>query len=219
MTWILGVDEVGWGAIAGEIVVGAFLAPEGWAGVEGLNDSKRLSASQRARVDMRLMRECATKGAFWSVCAAKPGSADSPRLGDALRAAACRAMKNVLASFYRAAPHLRRVPVHVILDGSGGVLTRDALPTGSVRQLTVGCVVKADATVKQVMAASVLAKERRDAGVLLAGLEHPRFSWATHRGYPTPAHLRELAEYGPTPLHRPWTAPVKRWHAEFKNVD
>jgi ribonuclease HII len=212
--WVLGVDEVGWGAIAGEIAVGAFLAPETWVGVEGLNDSKRLSPQQRLKVKARLYAECATNSAFWSVCAARPGLADSPRLGDALRAAACRAMKTVLASFYRDAPSLRRSPVHVILDGSGGVLTKDALPTGSVRPLTAGCVVKADATVKQVMAASVLAKEQRDGRLLLAGMEYPDFSWAAHHGYPTQAHLRELAEHGPTPIHRPWTAPVKRWNAE-----
>ena len=213
--WILGVDEVAWGAIAGDIVVGAFLAPDDWRGVPGLNDSKKLSPVERATVRMYLKAVVEEGLGFFSACRAVPAQPYDPRLADGLRTAARHAMRNVLASFSRAATGLKTAPVRVIMDGGGGVLTLDALPQQKNRKLTSESLVKADALIKQVMAASVLAKEARDARLLdaadKAGLG--MFSWEDHKGYPTPQHLAELETYGPTSLHRPWTAPVKRWHA------
>jgi ribonuclease HII len=183
---IAGVDEVGRGAWAGPVVVGAavtdFSPPPELPGRGGrtirLTDSKLLTPAHREAFAEVLPS--------WLVCyalgAAGPEEIDEVGMTEALRRAAVRALDT-----------LPERPDAVILDGKHDVL-RSGWP--------VRCEVKADQRSVSVAAASVLAKVHRDR--LMAELDpaYPAYGFADCAGYPSPVHQRALRDLGPTPHHR-----------------
>ncbi len=193
MKYIIGSDEVGYGAWAGPLVVCAVAVPEGWKGPAGLNDSKAFKSkagrARRARVYGELV--LAVESALVRV---ENTAIDEIGLRPALVAAHTAALKQLLARFPGA---------DVIVDGD--------VPIPEVPQAR--CLPKADATYPAVMAASIIAKVNRDYVMQQYHRQYPHYGWDTNAGYgggkEDTKHRPALKTHGVTPLHRRSYGPVK----------
>jgi ribonuclease HII len=183
-----GVDEAGRGPLAGPVVAAAVILSEARA-VEGLADSKALTPARRARLAMEI-RECSVA---WGI-----GWADAAEV-DALNV-----LQATFLAMRRALVALRTAPAHVIVDG-------DRCPGlgGLALACTMESVVRGDATVPSVSAASILAKCARDEHMQELDAVYPGYGFAAHKGYPTAAHVAALRVLGPSPVHRRSYAPVQ----------
>jgi ribonuclease HII len=188
---IAGVDEAGRGPLAGPVVAAAVILPSAWIDVglpgalRGLNDSKRLSATQRDDFHAQLTGLAEVR---FAVAAVEPEEIDRLNI---LRATH-RAMKDALRQLVPG-------PEHVLVDG---------LPVPSLGWPQTA-VVKGDALSYSIAAASVLAKVTRDRRMIAYERIHPGYGFAQHKGYPTPEHLHALRRLGPCPIHRRSFAPVR----------
>jgi len=173
---VVGVDEVGKGAWAGPLTVGAVLLPRGRR-VNKIRDSKMLTERQREHLYGRIVDWCDA----WSVGHATPEECDRLGMSDAQRLAARRALDGLGVS-----------PDVVLVDGNW-----DFIGGGIARTQ-----VKGDAVSLSIATASILAKVTRDR--LMRGLADgfPAFSFDQNKGYPCPRHKVALQGYGPTSIHR-----------------
>lgn len=171
-----GVDEAGRGPLAGPVVAAAVILPGGWV-PEGLDDSKKLSAAARVRLDASLRGR-----AIWGLGAASVAEIDAINIREATHLAMRRAV---------AALPVR--PARALIDGN-------ALP------LPLPCpaeaIIGGDASVAAISAASILAKVARDRIMVRLDARWPGYGWARNAGYGTRAHLDALARLGVTPHHR-----------------
>ncbi len=177
---VVGIDEVGRGAWAGPLMVGAAVLPRGRAGrVLGVRDSKLLTEVARERLFDRVAGWCDA----WAVGAVSHQECDELGMAQAQREAARRAVAGLGVR-----------PDAAIVDGSWNFM---AGTVGHVRME-----VKADATCVAVAAASILAKVTRDR-VMRAEAEHyPAYSFESNKGYPCPVHRAALHGWGPSAIHR-----------------
>lgn len=180
---IAGVDEAGRGPLAGPVVAGAVILPKA-AHLPGLNDSKALSATKRARLAEQIRATALT----WSVGVASVAEIDALNI----RRASFLAM-------HRALEALRFKPDYVVVDGC-------AIPDLPLPQTGI---VRGDARVAAVAAASIIAKVTRDQLMEEIHCEFPQYGFSRHKGYPTRKHLESLARFGPTSHHRRSFGPVK----------
>ena len=181
---IAGVDEVGRGPLAGDVVAAAvILDPE--RPVEGLRDSKKLSQSRRESLAVAI-RE---RALAWSVARATVAEIDALNI-----------LQASLLAMHRAVAGLQPQPAYVLVDGNR--LPRWDYPSEPV--------IKGDDRVPAIAAASILAKVQRDAELVALEDTYPGYGFARHKGYPTAAHLAALEELGVTPVHRRSFAPVKK---------
>ncbi|GAB5488510.1 MAG: ribonuclease HII [Parasphingorhabdus sp.] len=178
---VAGVDEAGRGPLAGPVVAAAVILPTDH-GIEGLDDSKKLSAKKRERLEAMIIEK--TQHSI--------GMCDESEI-DTLNIlwATMEAMK-------RAVDGLPKAPEHVLVDGN-------RLPGWSYHSEAV---IGGDAIHPCISAASILAKEHRDRLMLAAAEQYPEYGWERNKGYGTAEHLTALRKYGPTPLHRKSFAPV-----------
>ncbi|MCW2288059.1 RNase HII [Leucobacter luti] len=184
---VIGVDEVGRGAIAGPVAVGAYAVLAGTREFPvGLRDSKLLSEKRRDAL-YPLVREWGTG----AVGFASAEEIDAHGITAMLAAAARRAL---LALHHAGVPVERAV---IILDGS-----HDWLSPVLKHPLDVRTRVGADRACASVAAASVLAKVERDLLMRDAHEEHPDYAWASNKGYGAKAHYEGIASAGLTELHR-----------------
>lgn len=175
---VAGADEAGRGACAGPLVAAAVILPESPGRViQGLRDSKLLSAGQRERA----YAEIVAKADAWSVVALSPGECD--RLG--MHVANIQALR-------RALMRLEVGPRYVLTDG----FPVDGLGVPGL------AVWKGDRVAACVAAASVIAKVTRDRIMTGLAREFPDYSFDIHKGYCTPLHQAALDEHGPCPEHR-----------------
>jgi len=183
-TILAGVDEAGRGPLAGPVVAAAVVLSASYA-IDGLADSKTLSASCREV----LAEEIRAHAAAWSLGMASVEEIDRINI-----------LQATLLAMQRAVQGLGMTPDLVLVDGNRA--PRLSCP--------VRTVVRGDASIKSISAASILAKVARDA--ILQGLdaEYPGYGFANHKGYPTAAHQRALVELGPSPVHRRSFGPVRR---------
>jgi ribonuclease HII len=186
--WIAGVDEAGRGPLAGPVVAAAVILDPARP-VQGLRDSKLLSALQRER----LAPEIRAAALAWAVAEASVEEIDALNI---LRASLL-AMRRALAA-------LPRPPVRISIDGNKAPQVLDLFP-----DCVIETVVGGDRTVPAISAASILAKVHRDALMLQLDQRYPGYGFARHQGYGTPAHQRALRELGPSSVHRRSFAPVK----------
>ncbi len=181
---ILGIDEVGRGPWAGPLVVGACVL--GDAQIDGLTDSKKLSAKKREALAPEI-REKATVGLGWV------SAEELDKIG--LSAALCKAC--------RAAVKQIHVPFHeIIIDGTVNFL-RDTPLASHVQVLK-----KADLLVPEVSAASIVAKVARDEYMYKLTKKYPGYGFEKHVGYGTAAHKKALLELGVCPEHRKSFRPI-----------
>lgn len=185
---ILGIDEVGRGPWAGPLVVGAVVLPNGLE-IEGLTDSKKLSAAKRQKLNAVIQEKAAGYGLGW----VHPQELDDVGLSQALRLATIRAVQAVSAPYHQ-----------IIIDGTVNFLR------GTEKGKYVQTLPKADALIPAVSAASIIAKVARDAYMAQQDEKFPEYGFSAHVGYGTAKHRQALEQYGVTSLHRRSFAPIAR---------
>jgi ribonuclease HII len=180
---VCGVDEAGRGPLAGPVVAAAVIL-DPTRPIAGLNDSKKLSEKARDRL-APLIRE---RALAW--CVAEASVEEIDRLN--ILHATMLAMK-------RAVEGLSVVPARVLVDGN------------RCPPITLPCeaIVKGDASVAAIAAASILAKTARDAQMLALHEIYPQYGLDRHKGYPTAAHLKALSDHGLAPIYRRSFRPVR----------
>ena len=187
---VCGIDEAGRGPLAGPVAAGAAVLPEGFP-LELLDDSKALSARRR-----EVAYAAITKGALaWSVAWAYPCEIDELNILGATMLAMRRAYLDVSSKLGRARHAL---PETVYVDCN-------RLPDlGSDVPIACRCmaVVKGDAIIPAIMAASILAKVARDRAMERYDWLYPEYGYARHKGYPTSEHRAICRELGPSPIQR-----------------
>lgn len=181
---IAGVDEAGRGPLAGPVAAAAVILDPAHP-IPGLKDSKQLSAGQREA----LAAEIRARSLAWAVAWADHEEIDRLNI-----------LQASLLAMARAVAALRPQPARVLVDGN----RRPAMP------MPVTAVVKGDATVPAISAASILAKVERDAAMQRLDLLYPDYGFALHKGYPTAVHLAALERHGASPVHRKTFGPVQR---------
>lgn len=189
---VVGVDEVGRGAWAGPVVVGA-VAVDARTGSapEGLKDSKALAPRSRERLAPLIESWCVAS----SVGAATPGEIDELGIVGALGVAATRALECLGVETGA-----------VLLDGGHDYLSPHRERAGLRGRHLVVTVVRGDRECASVAAASVLAKVRRDAQMVELGAEEATYGFESHKGYGTAQHAAAIAAHGLTSHHRAsWT--------------
>ncbi len=200
---LVGMDEVGRGALAGPVSVGAVaLDLQTRSGPRGVADSKLLTARARTA----LLPALSTWGLARAVGHASPAEIDELGIIGALRIAGTRALAAV-------GDQVGVVDV-VVLDGTHDWLTGPAPDLFSsveddvASRPRVVTKARADRSCASVAAASVLAKCERDALMVALHGEHPQYAWEQNKGYGAPEHLAALAAHGPSPQHRrSWRLP------------
>ncbi len=180
---IAGVDEAGRGPLAGPVVAAAVILDDRQP-IRGLGDSKVISPRRRER----LFDEIRAKAL--ACCIAEASVEEIDRLN---------ILQATLLAMQRAVEGLRLVPQRVLVDGN-------RLPTLKV---PAAAIVKGDALVPAVSAASILAKVHRDRLCLALHDAWPAYGFAAHKGYPTADHLAALRQHGACPVHRRSYAPVR----------
>ena len=180
---ICGVDEAGRGPLAGPVFAAAVILDAALP-IPGLADSKALSAHRREV----LAAEIKLHAAAWTVASASVEEIDALNI-----------LQASLLAMRRAVERLAIVPDEVLVDG----LHCPALA------IPVRSVVRGDATVAGIAAASIIAKVARDAEMRALHRIHPRYGFDRHKGYPTVAHLAALRAYGACAAHRRSFAPVR----------
>ncbi len=180
---VAGVDEAGCGPLAGPVVAAAVILPA--KGIpRGIDDSKKLSAAERARLHGRLMG-CAVVGV---------GIVEADEI-DRINIYWARMKAMTLA-----VEALAQAPAHVLVDGN-------RLPRWTYRATAI---VSGDCLSLSIAAASIVAKHTRDRIMIAHAEAHPHYDWASNKGYGCPKHFAGLREHGPSPLHRRSFAPVQR---------
>jgi ribonuclease HII len=198
---VVGIDEVGRGALAGPLTVGAVVVTNGTAPPEGLTDSKALTPKQREELEGPLTEWCAE----WSLGSASAFEIDEWGLRMALAVAATRALSG-----------LSLTPTIALLDGPLNLLS--ATPRGfdgsmespplTFAHMTHVTLVKGDQLSGTIAAASVLAKVHRDRMMTALAEEFPSYEWDHNKGYGAPRHLQALLAQGPCRHHRlTWRLP------------
>ncbi|MGY6549333.1 MAG: ribonuclease HII [Roseinatronobacter sp.] len=180
---VVGVDEVGRGPLAGPVTAAAvWLDPACLPA--GLRDSKRLGAAARAQLAAQLPTI-----AEIGIGHASPAEIDTLNI-----------LQATFLAMQRAIAALPRAPDHLLIDGNR--LPRD-LPCPAT------AVVRGDATVLSIAAASIMAKVTRDRIMQDLDRRHPGYGWAENAGYPTKRHKNAIADLGVTPEHRRSFAPIR----------
>lgn len=181
---VAGVDEAGRGPLAGPVVAAAVILDD-LKPIQGLNDSKKLSARRREK----LYDEILAKALCCSIAEASVQEIDALNI-----------LQATLLAMRRAVDGLRLKPVKVLVDGN-------RIPVLDVR---AEAIVQGDAKVTAISAASILAKVHRDRLCREWHAQYPAYGFDRHKGYGTAEHLQALQAHGPTPWHRLSFAPVAR---------
>ena len=181
---VAGLDEAGMSPLAGPVAAAAVIfAPN--THIAGVNDSKQLSAVQRATLATQIKH----KAVAWSVAFAHPLEIDQLNIYWAGILAMERAVEGLLP-----------VAQHLLIDGRR--LNKVALPQTKV--------VHGDARCFCIAAASILAKTARDEVMVEMDRRFPGYGFAQHKGYPVAQHVEALQKLGASPIHRRSFAPVRR---------
>jgi len=180
---LAGVDEVGRGPLAGPVVAAAVILDPARP-VAGLADSKKLSEKRRGE----LAQEIRESALAWSLGRAEVEEIDRLNI-----------LHASLLAMQRAVQGLGLAPEMVLVDGN--------------RCPALDCpaqaVVKGDALVPAISAASIIAKVSRDREMVALDARYPGYGLAQHKGYPSRVHLQALRELGVLPIHRRSYAPVR----------
>jgi ribonuclease HII len=181
---VCGIDEAGRGPLAGPVSAAAVVLPDGFP-VEELGDSKALSAWRRESAYALIVGGSLA----WSVAWAYPCEIDELNILGASLLAMRRAYSGMAAAL---AARDFPAPEAVYVDGNR--------PPCLGR--SCACVVKGDAIVPAIMAASILAKVARDRAMLRYDWLYPEYGYARHKGYPTLEHREACRRLGPSPIQR-----------------
>ena len=184
---IIGVDEAGRGPLAGPVVAAAvLLCPDG---IAGLNDSKKLSEKRRIALEAEIKAKCR-----WAIGIVDVAEIDRINIFQATMLAMTRAVEGLRVDG----------DVQILIDGN-------MTPQGRVAdwRWPARAIVGGDALEPCISAASIIAKQARDAMMVEACSAFPGYGFSRHKGYGTADHMAALTRLGPCPLHRTSFAPVR----------
>lgn len=177
LKYIAGIDEAGRGPLAGPVVVGvAIMKPDSF--IEGINDSKKISESKREKLYEQITEEALA----WSVGIVTEKEIDELNILNATK----KALEKALDC-------LEIKPDRILVDALEHIDTK-GVPYTSV--------IKGDAKIYSISAASIIAKVTRDRIMREYDEVYPEYGFAKHKGYGTAAHIGAIKEHGPCPLHR-----------------
>lgn len=192
---ILGIDEVGRGPWAGPLVIGAVVLPdERPAWVADLKDSKQLTPKKREELNELILAEAAATGLGW----VWRYEIDEIGLGAALRLATRRAVEQMRKQF----PGTKIT--EVIIDGTQNFLE------GTGFEKITSTLVRGDDLIKEISAASIIAKVARDRYMRELAEKYPEYGFESHKGYGTKQHIAALEKWGATKEHRLSLRPLRR---------
>tara|TARA_Y100000992_G_scaffold123734_1_gene81052 strand:+ start:23 stop:604 length:582 start_codon:yes stop_codon:yes gene_type:complete len=178
-----GVDEVGRGCLAGEVVSAAVILPSNH-GISGLNDSKKLRKHQREAIFSEIVEKCIC----FSIGKASVGEIDRLNI-----------LQATMLSMKRAVAGLKFEPEFVLVDGN-------KLPKWKYKSRAV---INGDSLIEEISAASILAKVTRDKDMCSLDLLLPGYGFSKNKGYGTPQHLEALGRNGVTVSHRKTFSPIR----------
>lgn len=173
-----GCDEAGRGCLAGPVFAAAVILPPDFTH-EWLNDSKALTERRREQMREIIEREALA----WAVGSCSAQEIDQINI-----------LKASILAMHRALDSLSIVPEAVVVDGNRFTPWRPEVPYTTV--------VKGDAKLGNIAAASILAKTHRDEYICRMAADYPQYGWEQNKAYPTAAHRAAIAAHGPSPLHR-----------------
>ncbi len=173
-----GCDEAGRGCLAGPVFAAAVILPPGFSH-SLLTDSKKLTAKQRDEMRVIIEREATA----WSVASCTAAEIDEINI-----------LQASILAMHRALDGLDPAPQFVVVDGNRFKPWREGVDFKTI--------VKGDAKLGNIAAASILAKTHRDEFIAEAAREFPQYGWEKNKAYPTAAHRAAIALHGPCPLHR-----------------
>ncbi len=180
---LAGVDEVGRGPLAGDVVTAAvILDPE--KPIAGLADSKKLTERRR----QQLAIEISEKALFWHIARASIAEIDQYNI-----------LQATMMAMVRAVDGLELRPEYVAVDGN-------RMPEWNYSGETI---VKGDDKVPAISAASIIAKVCRDNEMCMFDQQYPGYGFAAHKGYGTKQHIQAIKQLGPSPIHRHSFEPVR----------
>jgi ribonuclease HII len=181
---IAGVDEAGMAPLAGPVVAAAVILPRDYK-LNGLDDSKKILDEEKR---LRLALQIKIDAVCWAVGRTEVGEIDRINIYQA-----------GLLAMHRAVTGLSPQPDFVLVDAR-------TIPRCSCPQRGI---IHGDALSASIAAASILAKTTRDAHMIEMDSLYPGYGFASHKGYPTPEHLKALKKRGPLPIHRKTFGPVR----------
>ena len=193
---IAGVDEVGRGPLVGDVVTAAvILDPDN--PIEGLMDSKKLSEKKRNLLSLEIKE----KAISWSLGRASPQEIDTLNI-----------LHATMLAMQRAVEGLNVEPDFVLVDGNRCPTFLCNVSESNQQNLKIAsqAVVKGDARVTEISAASIIAKVARDNEMIALDKLHPEYGFAKHKGYPTKLHLEKIIEHGVLDCYRQSFKPVAR---------
>ncbi|MBU3596219.1 ribonuclease HII [Polynucleobacter sp. 86C-FISCH] len=195
LIWVCGVDEAGRGPLVGAVVAGAVVLDPNNP-IEGLKDSKKLTAARREYLYEQIME----KAKAWGVGEASPLEIDQINILQATMLAMRRAIEDLTT-------RLGAWPDKALIDGN----RCPELP------IAAEAIVKGDAKEPAISAASIVAKVTRDRQMMSLHERHPEYGFAQHMGYPTEAHFAALKQYGACDQHRRSFSPVRKVLESIEN--
>lgn len=195
LIWVCGVDEAGRGPLVGAVVAGAVVLDPNNP-IEGLKDSKKLTAARREYLYEQIME----KAKAWGVGEASPLEIDQINILQATMLAMRRAIEDLTT-------RLGTWPDKALIDGN----RCPELP------IAAEAIVKGDAKEPAISAASIVAKVTRDRQMMSLHERYPEYGFAQHMGYPTEAHFAALKQYGACDQHRRSFSPVRKVLESIEN--
>lgn len=208
--YVIAVDEVGMGCLAGPVVVCVVLFNKGFFKkrhdeLKGVRDSKLLSASQREELARELVK---TPNFRFQITYSYPKTIDQLNIYQAARTTMARAIKKLVNSNWQMGNSELLVTNYqlqktiVLVDGRSKI---DGL---DIEQLAI---VKGDRKVFAIACASIVAKVYRDKMMTKYAKRYPQYAFEKHKGYGTKLHQARLVQFGPSPIHRRSFAPVAKY--------
>ncbi len=182
---ICGVDEAGRGPLAGPVVVAACILPP-FLRIEGINDSKQLTAKKREELFKIIVKSAVA----YQIVFVSEADVDLLNIYQATKKGMLEAIRG-----------LEVTPDHVLID---------AMPLGELK-IPHTSIIHGDARCASVAAASILAKVTRDEFMEKMDVKYPNYGFKKNKGYGTKAHMEALEKYGPCPIHRKTYAPVSKY--------
>ncbi len=189
---ICGVDEAGRGPLAGPLVVAACILPP-FLRIEGINDSKQLSAKKRKELYKVIVKNALA----YKIVFVTEDDVDSLNIYQATK----KGMLMAIAG-------LKHKPDYALID---------AMPLGEL-EIPHNSIIHGDARCASVAAASILAKVTRDEYMEKMDIKYPNYGFKKHKGYGTKAHMQALEKYGPCKIHRKSFAPVSKFYSKQMSI-
>ncbi len=189
---ICGVDEAGRGPLAGPLVVAACILPP-FLRIEGINDSKQLSAKKRKELYKVIVKNALA----YKIVFVTEEDVDTLNIYQATK----KGMLMAIAG-------LKHKPDYALID---------AMPLGEL-EIPHNSIIHGDARCASVAAASILAKVTRDEYMEKMDIKYPNYGFKKHKGYGTKAHMQALEKYGPCKIHRKSFAPVSKFYSKQMSI-